>query len=280
MASTRARLLLELSPTVSQTSLMAGASSEAPRTPPALHRPTAIPLSTLQDTRSATDLTSSGGVSQTSRSPPSTSFRSRHAPSLSHSVSTGSRPGPSMNGLGGTPPPAGKRITSGSDYFPRQSSEGSSFSMGSSKPIKASDPRALLRIQQGVVKSRAGNVLSRGFILKNDRLPPRNTHSLEFRLKGVPNFRQGGEGIYGAAQPSITGLRTVLSLLGCQPGGSGHVVWICTREEPVVYIGGSPFVLRDAEEPTKGFTLSERPEALEGIEKRWASSECFPHPLA
>lgn len=125
-------------------------------------------------------------------------------------------------------------------------------------------------MQQGVVKARSGNVLSRGFILKNDRLPPRNAHSLEFRLKGVPNFRQGGEGIYGAAQPSITGLRTALSLLGCQPSGAGHVVWICTREEPVIYIGGSPFVLRDAEEPTKGFTLSERPEALEGIEKRYA----------
>ena len=248
--------------------LMSGSGREPPSTPPAFQRPAAVPLSTLHETQSATDISSSGGPSQTTKSPPSSSFRPRHAPSLSHSVSTGGRPGPSMNGLGGTPPLPSKRVASGSDYFPRQSSEGSSSSNGTSRPIKAADPRALLRIQQGVVKSRSGNVLSRGFILKNDRLPPKSTHPLEYRLKGVPNFRQGGEGIYGAAQPSITGLRTALSLLGCQPGGTGRVAWICTREEPVVYIGGSPFVLRDVEEPTKGFALSERPEALEGIERR------------
>jgi len=111
--------------------------------------------------------------------------------------------------------------------------------------------------------------LGRGFILKNDRLPPRNTHPLEFSLKGAPNFRPAGqENIYGSAQPSITGIRTVLSVLGCQPGNSGKVVWICTREEPVIYIGGSPFVLRDAETPLVGYSLSDRPEALESIERR------------
>lgn len=242
-----------------------------PASPSSPRRPSAIPLSTVKETQSATDISSSGGPSQTLRSHPSSSaVRPRHAPSLSHSVSSGGqRPGPSMNGGGGTPPLlASKRHASGNDYFPRQGSEGSSSGSGTPRAIRQSDPRALLRMQQGVVKARSGSVLSRGFILKNDRLPPRNTHSLEFRLKGVPNFRQGGEGIYGTAQPSITGLRTALSLLDCQPGGTGHVAWICTREEPVIYIGGSPFVLRDAEEPTKGFTLSERPEALEGIEKR------------
>lgn len=131
------------------------------------------------------------------------------------------------------------------------------------------DPRALLRIQHGVVKGRSGSVLGRGFILKNDRLPPRNTHPLEFSLKGAPNFRPAGpENIYGSAQPSITGIRTVLSVLGCQPGTTGKVVWICTREEPVIYIGGSPFVLRDAETPLVGYSLSDRPEALESIERR------------
>lgn len=131
------------------------------------------------------------------------------------------------------------------------------------------DPRALLKIQHGVVKGRNGPVLGSGFILKNDRLPPRNTHPLDFGLKGAPNFRPAGqENIYASAQPSITGIRTVLSVLGCQPGTTGKVVWICTREEPVIYIGGSPFVLRDAETPLVGYSLSDRPEALESIERR------------
>ena len=225
----------------------------------------------------------------TPATPPSGPYsRPRHAASSSQSsIARGHAPG----GGATTPPDASSRSqqhqssssrhvsgsaaarTSEGDYFHRQNSQDGlapSHSRATSYtgPLKASNPNALLKVQHGVVKSRTGSVLSRGFILKNDRLPPRNTHTLDFRLKGCPNFRSGGQGIYGAAQPSVTGLRTVLSLLGCNPGGPGKVVWICTREEPVVYIGGSPFVLRDAEEPLKGFALSDRPEALDGIEKR------------
>jgi hypothetical protein len=145
----------------------------------------------------------------------------------------------------------------------------STLSLPSGKQREPSDPTNLLRVQHGVVKGRSGTVLGRGFILKNDRLPPRNTHPLEFSLKGAPNFRPaGGEKIYGSAQPSITGLRTVLSVLGCQSNSTGRVVWICTREEPVIYIGGSPFVLRDAESPLVGYSISDRAEALESIERR------------
>jgi hypothetical protein len=48
----------------------------------------------------------------------------------------------------------------------------------------------------------------------------------------------------------------------------GHVVWFCTREEPIVYISGRPFVLRDVSEPRKTLALSDRAENLEGIEGR------------
>ena len=147
-------------------------------------------------------------------------------------------------------------------------SSGTGSLMQSRRVAHSGDPNQLLKLQTGVVKGRSGSVLTRGYILKNDRLPSRLTRTLDFRLKGVPNFRSGGEGIYGAAQPSITGLRTVLAVLGCHPQGLGKAVWICTREEPIIYIGGSPFVLRDAEEPFKAFTLSDRPEALESTERR------------
>jgi hypothetical protein len=159
--------------------------------------------------------------------------------------------------------------TSSSDLLAPRGSRMRSSTQRIARLREPDDPRALLRIQHGVIKGRNGSVLGRGFILKNDRLPPRNTHPLEFSLKGAPNFRSAGEeNIYGSAQPSITGIRTVLSALGCQPGTNGKVVWICTREEPVIYIGGSPFVLRDAETPLVGYSLSDRPEALESIERR------------
>lgn len=260
------------------------------------------PLSPLREHSVASGLFSTQQQQQrqsasTPVTPPSGPYsRPRHAASLSQStIARGHAPSPGILAGGADTPPSGTPSTASSsqqqhqqsrhisgssaartsegDYFRRQNSQDGlatshSRTTSYSGPPKASNPNALLKVQHGVVKSRTGSVLSRGFILKNDRLPPRNTHSLDFRLKGCPNFRSGGQGIYGAAQPSITGLRTVLSLLGCSPGGSGKVVWICTREEPVVYIGGSPFVLRDAEEPLKGFALSDRPEALDGIEKR------------
>lgn len=185
-----------------------------------------------------------------------------HRPSLQHkhADSTDS----SSYGVDGTP-----HASSSDIHAPRTGGGSTTGSQNRTKLREPGDPRALLRIQHGVVKGRSGNVLGRGFILKNDRLPPRNTHPLEFSLKGAPNFRSAGqENIYGSAQPSITGIRTVLSVLGCQPGTAGKVIWVCTREEPVIYIGGSPFVLRDAEYPLVGYSLSDRPEALESIERR------------
>ncbi|MCO5589890.1 hypothetical protein L7F22_043859 [Adiantum nelumboides] len=45
-------------------------------------------------------------------------------------------------------------------------------------------------------------------------------------------------------------------------------VWACTRNEPVIYVGGRPFVLRDADVPLENFQLSERASNLESIEQR------------
>ena len=217
-------------------------------------------LSTLHESRSVTDLPSTASA-QPSPIEPQTR---RHVPSLSQSLSSGGqeRPISALDGVGWR----GNEVSSSQQFNPRStlSSKDTSTDQGA----RLHDPSKLLRLQHGVIKSRSGSVLGRGFILKNDRLPPRSTRSLEFSLKGAPNFRSGGESIYGSAQPSITGLRTVLSTLSCNPGGSGRAVWICTREEPVIYIGGSPFVLRDAEAPLQNYSLSERPEALESIENR------------
>lgn len=45
-------------------------------------------------------------------------------------------------------------------------------------------------------------------------------------------------------------------------------MWVCTREEPILYIGARPFVLREHSSPTISFSLSSRAENLEAIERR------------
>ncbi|UZJ54516.1 hypothetical protein CBS101457_003836 [Exobasidium rhododendri] len=193
-----------------------------------------------------------------------------------------------------------------------------------------------------VVKSRQGSVLTRGLIVKTDHFAGVRRPNLGVHLQGAPNFRQAdfpGLQVYGAAQPTITGLKTILSVLQCAPlrdrdhrvnrlgrgrplsprradpteraasatprlgselnkarndfdasermedkevpesGGpltdiatpkesSRRCVWACTRNEPVIYVGSRPFVLREADQPFENFQLSERADNLESIEQR------------
>lgn len=93
---------------------------------------------------------------------------------------------------------------------------------------------------------------------------------LDLCLQGAPNFRSGpGDlGVYGCAQPTAVGLRTVLAALGCvaapkEDHPSTPLAWICTREEPLVYVASRPYVLREATHPKRNLTLSRRAENLE-----------------
>ncbi|EIN10058.1 hypothetical protein PUNSTDRAFT_125979 [Punctularia strigosozonata HHB-11173 SS5] len=124
-----------------------------------------------------------------------------------------------------------------------------------------------------VVKTRTGSVLSRGFILKTDHYPSGRALDLDINVHGAPNFRaprQADLNVFGVAQPRTQGLRAILSILRARPNtvNPTHVVWFSTREEPIVYISGRPFVLRDASEPRRTLKLSDRAENLEDIEQR------------
>ncbi|KAN0063509.1 hypothetical protein ACQY0O_003956 [Thecaphora frezii] len=197
--------------------------------------------------------------------------------------------------------------------------------------------------EENVVRNRQGSVLNRGLILKTDHFAggARSAH-LGLHLQGAPNFRKAdcSLDVYGVAQPTITGLKTILSVLKARPvhdvthsaatpsnaaaalkskldpsaasggavsptagaappgwspntypssgtaassqppqpttanapaaagRGSRKCVWVCTREEPVIYVGGRPFVLREAERPLTTFGLSMRADNLEAIELR------------
>lgn len=180
--------------------------------------------------------------------------------------------------------------------------------------------------EESVVRNRQGSVLNRGLILKTDHFAggARQSH-LNLHLQCAPNFRKADCSleVYGVAQPTITGLKTILSVLNARPTKDGSTsqnfdlrlpnlgvsgaastsspqatspitspslaqaqestfdqrkssrsekarkcVWVCTREEPVIYVGGRPFVLREAERPVSTFELSIRADNLEAIESR------------
>jgi hypothetical protein len=102
-------------------------------------------------------------------------------------------------------------------------------------------------------------------VLKDDHFPGCQNLKLTPLIEGAPNFRQmTGIPVYGVAIPTVTGLRNVLDAIG---GQSRRVLWHSLREEPLVYVNGTPFVLREIERPFSNLELTgitrERVEQME-----------------
>lgn len=119
-----------------------------------------------------------------------------------------------------------------------------------------------------VVAKRSGEVLLRHTILKSDHFPGCQNTRLTPLLDGAPNFRQvEGLPVYGVAIPTISGLRMVLDLLGAAKSRR-KVLWFNLREEPVLYINGRPFVVREADKPFANLEYTgidrDRVEDMEG----------------
>ncbi|CAA6653809.1 unnamed protein product [Spirodela intermedia] len=102
-----------------------------------------------------------------------------------------------------------------------------------------------------VMNCRGGSVLGKKTILKSDHFPGCQNRRLSPQIDGAPNYRQAGSlRVHGVAIPTIEGIRNVLNHIGAQKSGKQKkVLWHSLREEPVVYINGRPFVLRDVERP-------------------------------
>merc|ERR1712223_2057762 len=75
----------------------------------------------------------------------------------------------------------------------------------------------------------------------------------EGKIDGAPNFRQvNGFPVYGTAQPTEVALKTILEKLHGAKDKSAeadqavchNVVWFNMRQEPVIYINGTPFAPR------------------------------------
>ncbi|CAM8986438.1 unnamed protein product [Rhodiola kirilowii] len=125
--------------------------------------------------------------------------------------------------------------------------------------------------EMGVVAaSRNGEVLGSMSVLKSDHCPGCQNLSLSERVEGAPNFREvPGFPVFGVANPTIDGIQSVLQRVGSFKGGC-PVFWHNMREEPVIYINGKPFVLREVERPCKNlleYTGIDR-ERVEGMEYR------------
>ena len=97
------------------------------------------------------------------------------------------------------------------------------------------------------VAARQGQLLGSGQILKFDQYPGLRNEELPEQIPGAPNFRQvENTDVYGVAQPTVDGMRQVLDRLN---GKEQTVVWTSMREEPVVYINGRSFSLRELAHP-------------------------------
>ena len=85
---------------------------------------------------------------------------------------------------------------------------------------------------------------------KQDQVTNSERHH-RFVIDGASNFRRiENTHVYGVAQPTVNGLRQVIrTLLSDQPKAE-RILWINLREEPIIYINGIPYVLRD-----RAFTL-------------------------
>ncbi|GER55121.1 paladin [Striga asiatica] len=102
-----------------------------------------------------------------------------------------------------------------------------------------------------VAALRNGEVLGSQTVLKSDHCPGCQHPGLPERVEGAPNFREiPGFPVYGVAIPTVDGIRLVIQRIGSSKGGR-PVFWHNMREEPVVYINGKPFVLREVERPYK-----------------------------
>jgi hypothetical protein len=129
---------------------------------------------------------------------------------------------------------------------------------------------ALQRLAAKLIGQRDGYVLSRSSILKLEHFPlghPTEVGTtLPTHIHGAPNFRRVEGDICGVAQPSVSGLISIYKIL--QESEESTPSWLCIRDEPVVYLDGLPFVLREAGEPLQNMRAfsgisAERVESLE-----------------
>lgn len=127
------------------------------------------------------------------------------------------------------------------------------------------------------VEGRKGEVLHPDSFLKADHFPGLHNEALQEgltkdpqpRIEGAPNYREVGDRVHGTGQPTVDGMREVLERADAGPEGEGKAVWTNLREEPVIYINGSPFNLRHVKAPFNNQSTPGRSAAeVEAMERQ------------
>jgi hypothetical protein len=125
-----------------------------------------------------------------------------------------------------------------------------------------------VQVINAALTQRRGAILCASTILKADNYPSLRSSRLSQPIDGAPNFRQAGSRapVFGLGIPNLQGIQRVLQAVGAGPRTlsserpdeipgerpkSAHeerhvAVWHNLREEPVLYINGTPYVLREA----------------------------------
>lgn len=95
-----------------------------------------------------------------------------------------------------------------------------------------------------VLRERSGTVLTPNTLLKEDHWTQADTSDL---VAGAPNFKQvfAEMPVWSLAQPEANAVEPILHHINRPDKDCNNCVWINVREEPLVYIDGVPFVLRD-----------------------------------
>lgn len=98
------------------------------------------------------------------------------------------------------------------------------------------------------IKRRDGKVLGPMTVLKSDYFIGSDMYTMDQPVEGAKNLRfvESGEVLFvGLAMPTHLGILNVLDRIRrMRGGGEVRAMWFCLREEPVVYIDDSPYVLR------------------------------------
>lgn len=106
-----------------------------------------------------------------------------------------------------------------------------------------------------MLAQRKGAVLCASTILKADIYPSLQSARLPQLIDGAPNFRQAHAElpVFGGGICTLLGVQRVLQALGSGPAATAaraaeqrHTLWHNLREEPLLYINGTPYVLREA----------------------------------
>lgn len=87
-------------------------------------------------------------------------------------------------------------------------------------------------------------------LLKSDQWLRESSH-VEHNVRGAINFRSiPNTNIFALGQPTMAAIDEVVNIVKEAHPSAPRIVWITLREEPVVYINGTPYCLR-----REGFSL-------------------------